>query len=53
VALLRHSEIETFVGNVIVDGQAEGVYQEVDVGMDGNVLDRNAGGDWKTPQKAS
>ncbi|MGY1623845.1 right-handed parallel beta-helix repeat-containing protein [Geodermatophilus sp. SYSU D00965] len=49
VALLRGARPETFTRNRIVDGRAEGVYDETSADRDDNDVHRNARGDWRTP----
>jgi nitrous oxidase accessory protein NosD len=48
VAFMRGATPEVFIRNVIVDGRAEGVYDEIGMRRDGNDVDRNAGGNWRT-----
>jgi parallel beta-helix repeat protein len=46
VALLSGSQPETFSGNRIVDGRAEGIYCEIDIARNENVVERNQP-DWR------
>lgn len=49
VAFLRGACPETFTRNIVVDGLAEGVYDEIGMRHRDNDVDRNAHGDWRTP----
>jgi parallel beta-helix repeat protein len=52
VALLAGTQLATFSGNRIVDGRAEGVYCEIDISHDDNVVERNQP-DWRTDHGAA
>jgi F-box protein 11 len=52
VALLAGTQLSTFTGNRIVDGRAEGVYCEIDISHDDNVVERNQP-DWRTGHGAA
>jgi parallel beta-helix repeat protein len=48
VAFLKDATPQTFDRNRIVDGRAEGVYDEIDIDRGDNDIERNADGDWCT-----
>jgi parallel beta-helix repeat protein len=46
VAFLSGAGPVSFQGNTVMDGRAEGVYDEIGVEQEGNHVYRNAGGEW-------
>jgi nitrous oxidase accessory protein NosD len=53
IALVRGSAPLSFARNRIVDGGAEGVFDEVGLEQGDNVVARNVGGDWVQPETAA
>jgi F-box protein 11 len=53
IAFLAESGPVTFQGNTVMDGLAEGVYDEIGVPEDANHVYRNAKADWVRPAEVS